>query len=58
MLFFICNFMILKAKLNYKFIILKKNKIKLSVYMRMLNLTISGLRSIAKGRNIDCYENV
>ena len=33
-------------------------KIFLSVYIRMLDLTISELRSIAKGRSMDGYQNL
>lgn len=39
-----CNFIILKDKEN------------LSVYVKILNLTINDLRSIEKGRNIDDYK--
>lgn len=47
--FFICTFVFLFNYTLYYF------KIKKMVYIRMLNVTISEWRSIAKGSNIDHY---
>ena len=45
-----------KTKLNYQISYLKRKNNFLLVYIRMLNLTISELRSIEKRRNIYDYK--